>query len=116
MIFVSRIVGESYDLGSGKELPKALVLSNGKEELLLFVEDDIIQSIIRLSQTAAPAAPAAPVQKQVLKLQDQVQVSDESEVRLNPSLIPEPAELPEPPVEEGPGSDYDDPTTGVASL
>jgi len=116
MIYVTRIVGESYDLTNGKELPKGLVLSNGQEEILLFVEDHILQSIVRMSQAEAAAAPAP--KKRVLEIKEEVQVADESDVRLNPGLLPEPVELPqeEPSMDDGPGDDYDDPTTGVSSL
>ena len=112
MIFVSRIVGESYDLQTGKELPKALVLSNGTYEHTLYVDDKTVQAIISLGKTTVST------QKPVVIPPEDAEAPEHSEVRLSPRLMPQPVEAPVENIaqDDGPGADYDDPTTGVASL
>lgn len=56
MIVVKRIVGESYDLETGKAVPKGLVLSNGSQEVTIRASDGEIEAVLRLmaNQLADP--------------------------------------------------------------
>lgn len=56
MIKIVRIAGESFDLETQQEMPKALILSNGERELSLYVDDDVAKEIIEMmKETAKPA-------------------------------------------------------------
>jgi hypothetical protein len=117
MIFVSRIIGESYDMNTGKEMPKAIALSNGKEEVLLYVDDNIVQALIQMAKKSERAVVVPPpVDLQVPARRPEP--PEDTNVRLNPRLVPQVVDVPEEPPaqDDGPGADYDDPTTGVASL
>ena len=124
MIRVTKIVGESFDIDSGKETPKSVVLSNGKREVVIPVGDDVAQAIVgmlveelegRLPRTPRPT----PTLDEVLSSPDgQEALSKENygpdwqeQVSRRP-VQPELAENPE----DGPGDEYDDPATGVGSL
>ena len=48
MIFVARIVGESLDLQNGQELPPAVVLSNGEQELNLYVGEQDMRRLVAM--------------------------------------------------------------------
>lgn len=48
MITVIRVTGESYDLETGTQIPKAIVISNGVQELSILVDDDTARKVIGL--------------------------------------------------------------------
>ena len=48
MIRVVRIVGEAFDIETGQCSSKALVLSNGENEVHVPVRDDVINAILHL--------------------------------------------------------------------
>lgn len=129
MIRVARIVGEGYDLEMDAETPKALVLSNGHREVQVFVDEDTMAQVIGLLADAveepnptpnwpkelptqdpprAAAAPAPPAPKPPPK---------KPKVHIPVDIVTgKPLKEPEPEVDEGPGEEYDDAETGVASL
>jgi hypothetical protein len=47
-MIVKRILGESFDLESGAKIPKALVISNGTDELNIPIDDDTAMAVVRL--------------------------------------------------------------------
>ncbi len=62
MIVVKRITGESFDLETGSEVPRGLVLSNGSQELIIPASDEVIKSIVimaRLDGIPIPQGPSA---------------------------------------------------------
>jgi hypothetical protein len=62
MIKVIRIAGESFDFETKKETPKALILSNGKTEFSLYVDDAVAEALVMmmLEADAVPVVPAKP--------------------------------------------------------
>ena len=122
MITVSKISGESFDLNTGKELPKSLVLTNGRRELLVVVDDDTIREIIEMEMESRNQLPETPEARRPGVPPHRPPIAASSNIRMNPELsVPELAEMSEiqdeePPEEEGPGAVYDDPATGVPSL
>jgi len=132
MIRVVRIAGESYDLESGEELPKALVLSNGVREFSLHVDDMTAQAVVEMmaesqalrnqntiSKTSTVKVPSnggtpaqtvssPPTPEPALQKLGSIIVDD----------LPEDVPADEPEDEEvyEPGEEYSDPTTGVSSL
>jgi hypothetical protein len=48
MIQVVRIAGESFDIETGKQVSKALVLSNGADEVHVPVREDVIKAVLHL--------------------------------------------------------------------
>jgi len=111
MIRVTRIAGESYDLESGRSLPKALVLSNGVRELQVFVDDEVAVQVLQLMELveAAPVQAAKPqpkIQPKAKAPAEPVMATigdeeDNSNVELDGSE---------------PGEEYSDSATGAASL
>lgn len=79
-ITVSRVVGESFDLGTGEALPKAIVLTDGIVELPVYVDDEIALSVISLAHgngelqepepVEAPKKPGKPKKRQRKKVPD----------------------------------------------
>lgn len=47
-IRVTRIMGESFDLETGHQLPKSIVLTNGVKEIPVFVDDDVALAVIEM--------------------------------------------------------------------
>lgn len=75
MIRVVRIVGEAFDIETGQETSKAIVLSNGKDELHVPVRDDVINAILHMywhapEQTKA-AEPQPPPPEVVVEAMDE---------------------------------------------
>ena len=97
MIYLSRIVGESLDLQTGQELPPSIVLSNGDQDITLYVGEQEMRQIVAMyvgttqvqpvarQQVEEPEPVAAPVKKKETK----------SKVR---------------------GTNYQDPETGTESI
>lgn len=100
MIKVVRISGESFDLESGKEIPKALVLSNGIREILIPVDEEIIVQVIQMTtETSTQVHPQTlGGNGEELEFASPVE-PDEDKVKT-----------------DEPGSEYDDSSTGVGSL
>jgi len=95
MIFISKIVGESFDLQTGKDLPSSVVLSNGKREITLSLGPEDIRRIVEL-YVEASGSPVAIV-----------------------PTVPENTGTPVPPVmmaEVPARSDYVDPDSGTESV
>jgi len=139
MIHVVRITGESYDLESGTEIPKALVLSNGVREFSLHVDDDTVQAVVEMmaeaqahrnhktisktSQVKVPGngSPPEPSAADLVRPAHREELEGlvegfEPAAPAMASVIDLPED--EPDEEEGyePGEEYSDPATGVGSL
>lgn len=128
MIRVTRIVGESFDLESGEEKSKAIMLSNGHRELLVHVSDGVIDSLLRMTAEALPPdAPQVPsgngsgVPQPPAKVLSQEEMDSALETqgtdldfKTDPVFEDVPAFAPEPEFEAG--EEYDDPSTGTPSL
>jgi hypothetical protein len=48
MITVLRIEGEGFDLSTGKDLPPGIVLSNGTQECVVFLEPLELRKVVQL--------------------------------------------------------------------
>lgn len=48
MIRVVRITGEGFNLENGEQEPKALVLSNGENEVSIPVDDEAVNAVLHL--------------------------------------------------------------------
>ena len=111
MIVVRRIAGESFDLVTGEEIPKSLVLTNGHSEVSIPVDDASVARVIELMATSpSPESGGEPVSAPHLPLADSSQLPLTAGAT-NPVLqvAPEPAD------DRTPG-EYDDPESGVASI
>jgi hypothetical protein len=134
MIRVVRLAGESYDLETGDQLPKALILSNGVREFSLHVDDETAravvemmaegqgvrnQSVVEKARTVkVPGNGAPPAEPQVPRQT----FSPEAGVE---TPVPQPAmaSVVDTPEDDDfeveghePGEEYNDPATGVSSL
>lgn len=140
MIRVVRIAGESYDLETGSEFPKALILSNGIREFALHVDDETIKAVVEMmaegqmarnQKTVAKAkqvkvpgngstGPAVPQETPAQEQADVVVYEDQAAQRFVDELREATGEIPadEPEDDTGyePGEEYNDPATGVESL
>lgn len=56
MISVIRIIGESYDLVTGNESPKSLVLTNGSQEVAIAISDKDLSRVLTLLGADTPVA------------------------------------------------------------
>jgi len=121
MIRVTRIIGESFDVETRTETPKSVVLSNGKREVVIPVGDEVAQAIVGMLvedlESRIPSGPRpTPTLDEVLSSPDgQEALAKENygpDWQEQKNRQPELAEIPD----EGPGNEYDDPTTGVESL
>jgi len=54
MITVSKVLGESFDLETREEKGKCLVLTNGRDEVLVSVTDDDIKQVLKLMDGPDP--------------------------------------------------------------
>jgi hypothetical protein len=101
MITVKRITGESYDLETGEEIPKTLVLSNGSQEVSIAVDDETAVEVVKLMVgRQEPMRPEEPQRgdQELSQLISEEMVKD---------------------LERGDGSEmgeWDDPESGVASI
>ena len=107
MIKLVQITGESYDLETGKERPKAIVLSNGVRQLSIEVSDEAVKEIIQMQLEVAKKEP----------LMERM-ASQPPQIRPLVEAAPAPvlAELAETPEDDDPGVDYADSSTGTASI
>lgn len=59
MIVVSKVLGESFDFVSGREMGKSLVLTDGQREIVVQVSDEDVRRVLELGlQTGRQVAPA----------------------------------------------------------
>lgn len=143
MIRVIRIAGESFDLVSGEQLPKALILSNGVREYPLYVDDETAHFVLQMMVEPSSAgdsvgtdradrdSPAhAPLESPLFKTDEEGRtvvpegrhgyaVLEDSEPEPVASVVDLPEELEEPVLDDEdyePGEEYSDPATGVGSL
>jgi hypothetical protein len=126
VIKVVRIAGESYDLETGSELSKAIVLSNGAREISIHVDDNIIGEIVQMMTEAQggtlPMGPSKPQVPQPTGGNGGLEPPDvkspspplvKPKVKLEAELAA--AEAAVSGEEFEPGEEYDDPGTGAAS-
>lgn len=123
MIKVTRIAGESFDLETKQEMPKALILSNGKREYAIYVDDETAKAVVELMMESLPARavpknggssstntrptperPVIPVAEPELAAPEMATVGDAPETEPDDNIGMEP------------GEEYNDPTTGAESL
>lgn len=69
MIRVVRVAGEGFNLDNREQEPKAIVVSNGQDELSIPVDDDIINAILHMAfhgpeQTKAEVTELHPEEEQ----------------------------------------------------
>ena len=108
MIKLVSIVGESYDLETGNELPKSIVLTNGIRQLSIPVSDEVIKDILMMEME---------LKKETKKF------GPANHIVLKPTIAPvedpDPPTLAEPadaPGDEDPGFEYADSSTGTMSI
>jgi len=113
MISVVAITGETYDLNTGRETPKGVILSNGVRNITIEVSDEVIKEVILLDAEVRNAeAPKRNGKTRKVKSEPMappVALTDEADE--NPL-----GEAVEPPPEDDPGFDYADADTGVSSV
>jgi len=113
VITVTRIIGESYDFGTGKETPKAIVLSNGLSEVAVAVDEETLAQVIALYVEA--------------EQQDHIHTSEDGRVpevdpyHEPPPSIQTPDDEPQVPpsfddIEQEVGPEYNDLSSGVESI
>jgi hypothetical protein len=117
MIAVIRIAGESLDLQTGAEMPKALVLSNGISEYTLFVDDDTARAVIgmqrELEEGSEDKASVGPEPTAVEKVKP---LSKAPAQVATMAVVDDEEERPQEEDELEPGEEYQDSQTGVDSL
>lgn len=121
MIRVVRLAGESFDLETGAQLPKALILSNGMREFSLHVDDETAMAVVQMMaelealhrKKAEPGngAKPAPQEPELEVAQPPV-----AESQLWPSTVDAPEDEDFSEEVREPGEEYNDPATGVGSL
>lgn len=133
MIRVIRIAGESYDLETGEELPKALILSNGLREFALHVDDETAHAVVQMmaesqearsqktvekaKKVSVPGNGSNPVELVRPAHRDGLEgLVEDVQPPAMATVVDTPEE--EPMDDEGyePGEEYSDPATGVGSL
>jgi len=115
MIVVKRIAGESYDLETGQEIPKTLVLSNGHHEFGFPIDDETARSIIQF-MLESPDSSAAPPPKPAFDGETVARV--DQEVTAPPAAAPAPnfSLAPDPGDQDGELGEWDDPESGLKSI
>jgi len=137
MIKVTRIAGESFDLENRHEMPKALILSNGKREFALYVDDETAGAVLEMMLDDDTPTPSknGPPKVAVPTSKHPVMAAAElvTPAPKKPASVPvHNFEKPKPPpmAEVGraaepeeddnsgfePGEEYNDPATGAESL
>lgn len=135
MIKVTRIAGESYDFENRRETPKALILSNGKREFALYVDDATAEAVLEMmleSDTPepkngkpgvvvpTPEHPVMPTAKPAPRKTAPAPVHTFEKPAPSPPMVEigGAAELEEEDDNSGfePGEEYNDPATGAESL
>lgn len=128
MIIVARIVGEGFNLTDGQETPKSLVLSNGAREIVVQVDDEVINEVIKMSVEASQLVHDGPPGDPESYAGPTIVGPDADVPHIEEPALPTPAggvlAQQEDDVirsmsgqeEGGAGDEYDDPSTGVASI
>lgn len=118
MITVAKIVGESIDLRTGEEVPKSLVLTNGKQEISFPISDEVVMAIVRLMVEGSVVEQEEPnVQPEPVEVSTGLAPVVADLPRQKPASAPKaPRPAPEPVQEREPGELYNDALTGVGSL
>lgn len=110
---IVRIVGESFDLRTGQESPKGVVLSNGHHEITLPVDDRQLGIILKFwGEGMEPGPPKGKNGHAQVEPQTWAEPPRFVEERVNPNTfdtVQEDDEL-------GPGEMYEDALTGAASI
>lgn len=101
MIFIKRITGESFDLETGSQLPKNLVLSNGTSEVSIPVTDEVAMTVVQLMAGAVGLPMPVP----------QDEPTEPEETPYKPGHVLNLAKE----IQEVSG-EYDDPDTGTSSI
>jgi len=125
MIKVIRIAGESFDFETMKETPKALILSNGKSEFTLYVDDATATAVLKMMLNEDAPAPSksngSPANARATPVA--VPQAPQSPVAESPKAPPMATvgeeEVPEDEHDNSgfePGEEYNDPATGAESL
>jgi hypothetical protein len=102
MIFVKRITGESFDLETGSQLPKAIVLSNGASEVSISVNDEDAMAVVQLMVDSAGSKEPTPLRA--------TSAEPKEEPRRSGHVLDLAREI-----QEASG-EYDDPDTGTTSI
>lgn len=128
-ITIKKILGESFDLDTKEELPKALLLSNGQAEAVVYVDDACIEQVLLLMAGVTPTvASTAPVRASVSA--ESINQPVQQSVRRR---SPQPRKITQSEIDEiaaseafqkfdgalegfDPGEVYADPDTGASSL
>ena len=121
MITLIKIVGESFDFRTNTQTTKAIVLSNGKREVSVYVSDEEALALVSMLADEVPATekepdiavrsePVQPVSRPAL-----VRMETETVDMTGPQVPSEP-ELVDEPGDQDPGVEFDDQLTGVGSL
>jgi hypothetical protein len=112
MLKVVRIVGESYELDTGKKIPKSFVLSNGMSEVSIPATDLIIEQVLSLVLDAKGQSNIPKARAPISTFEDLIPKYD----------LPKDPEVPVDQIkplvleEREVGEEYRDPETGVASI
>lgn len=127
MIKVTRIAGESFDLETKEELPKALILFNGKREYPIYVDDETARAVVEMMMESVPAravpknggssstntGPLAGIPEELKKRLDSLEPK-------GPPPMATVGDAPEPEMDDNsgvdPGEEYNDTATGAESL
>jgi hypothetical protein len=115
MIKLVKITGETYDIETGKETGKGIVLSNGHEELHIPVRDEDVRDIILLQMKAKEAVIAVPTGV-VGKPADPNPYTEEENLGEGATAVVPLASVADSPAEDEPGPEFDDSSTGTASI
>jgi hypothetical protein len=114
MIRVVRIMGESVNLETGEETQKAIVLSNGSQEVEVFADERTIAKVIALLQPLAQQLPPAP--RTVELSDDAPTVDEEFDTAYHQQPAPKALALPLNPMTPEFLHEYREESTGVGSI
>lgn len=129
MIKVTRIAGESFDFETRQELPKAIILSNGKREYTLYVGDEVAKDVLELMLEVITPPPSPKKEPSPAKASSKPKASAKAPAKTQSKAPPaeEPSQFMAAVGEtfaqetddnnsREPGEEYNDPATGVESL
>lgn len=128
MIRVTKVLGESFDLETKEETPKALILSNGIREFQLYIDDATAMAIIAMIQEEKERLSApleeepVPVKKAKRKLPPEFPPEfskpklEDAPVEVRVATVEEMPEEAYESEDREPGEEYNDFLTGAGSL
>lgn len=128
MIRVVRIAGESFDLETKREMPKALILSNGMREYALYVDDDTATAVLGMmldgpkqNVSMSTKVPEPTIERPVIPTKPKpVPITTFEKPSRSPSMAEVGGAAEEEYEDENlgvePGEEYNDPATGAESL